>query len=155
VKLLFFAVQGILGVELALAWNLRGYSSYQDWVEARNRRIIDFLRVGRRFKLDEFKIAVYFEQFLTQKTWKWSSFVENFVSRLLEELGKRGYLKKSTCVSLGDRAKISDEIEGEAQTPKREPVEFYVEYEVKAAPTLQALESIIYEITPYLDPAAF
>jgi len=45
-----------------MAWNLRGYPTYQDWANARNERIIDFLRVGRRFKENEFKVWVYFEQ---------------------------------------------------------------------------------------------
>jgi len=89
---------------------------------------------------------------LTRREWRWSDFINNFVTRLLEELGKRGYLRKITHVGLRDQLKVLDQLGAEAQTVKGEPTEFYIEYEVKARLTLQALESIIYEITPYLDP---
>jgi len=136
-----------------MTWNLRGYPNYNDWAEARNKRIIDFLKIGRRFKEYEFKVWVYFEQFMTQKTGRWSSFINNFFARLLEELGKRGYIKKFTCVGLKNRVRVWDKTEAETKPLQRQPAEFYTEYEVKVRPTLQALESVIHEITPYLDPA--
>jgi len=61
-------------------------------------------------------------------------------------------LKKLTCVSLGDSPRVSDHFEAEAKTLPRKPTEFYIEYEVKARLTLKALESIIRNVTPYLDP---
>jgi len=135
-----------------MAWNLRAYPDYSSWVTARNRRIISFLWVGRRFKTEEFKIWVYFEQFLTQKARRWSSFIENFVERLLLELKARGYIRQITRVTVRDELTVTDEISLIREGSIRKPSKIWVEYEVKAPISVETLEGIIYEITPYLDP---
>jgi len=135
-----------------MAWNLRLFPAYQNWVDARNRRIIEFLWVGRRFKEPEFKIWVYFEQFLTQRARRWSSFIENFVDRLLEELGVRGYIKRLLTVTVTDKVGVTDLDKARPGYPQGAGTEFYTEYLVKGRLTLGVLEEMIYQITPYLDP---
>jgi len=143
-----------------MAWNLRLFPAYQNWVDARNSRIISFLWVGRRFKEPEFKIWVYFEQFLTQRARRWSSFIENFVNTLLEELKARHYIRQIWIVTVHDRAVVTDLVPnldgGQAGMvhPKLRSPNFGVssEYEVKAPLTLAALEEIVRIFTPYLDP---